>query len=85
MAVSLGFTLKQACEGMSKASAVKGRAEICYRDENITVIIDYAHTPDAVMNILKAVKTEGKKTALFGCGGDRDSTKRPLMAIMAAR
>ena len=85
MAVEAGIEIETACRGMSEAKAVKGRAEICYRDDNITVIIDYAHTPDAVMNILKAVKTEGKKTVLFGCGGDRDSTKRPLMATMAAR
>lgn len=85
MAVAAGIPVTQACAGMTAAKSVKGRAEICYRDENITVIIDYAHTPDAVMNILKAVKTDGKKTVLFGCGGDRDSTKRPLMAIMAAR
>lgn len=86
LCVSVGVDVKTACEGMSVAPPVKGRAEICHRDENVTVIIDYAHTPDAVMNILKAVDTQGKeKTVLFGCGGDRDSTKRPLMAIMAAR
>ena len=85
LAVACGVPLKEACKGMSDAGPVKGRAEICYRDENITVIIDYAHTPDAVMNILKAVKTDGERTVVFGCGGDRDSTKRPLMATIAAR
>lgn len=86
LANSVGVDIKTACEGMSVAPPVKGRAEICHRDENITVIIDYAHTPDAVMNILKAVDTgDNERTVVFGCGGDRDSTKRPLMAIMAAR
>lgn len=86
MAVAAGVTLKEACKGMSAAPGVKGRAELCYKDDDMAVLIDYAHTPDAVMNILKAVETRGgRKIALFGCGGDRDSTKRPLMASMAAR
>ncbi len=86
MAVAAGVPVDVACRGMSEAPGVKGRAEVCYRDENFSVLIDYAHTPDAIMNILKAVDSgNGRKVVLFGCGGDRDSTKRPLMASMAAR
>ena len=86
LAVSAKVSFGRACEYMPKAAPVKGRAEICYSDENITVIIDYAHTPDAIMNILKAVDVkDGRKVVLFGCGGDRDATKRPLMALVASR
>ena len=85
MAVSAGVDVKTACEGMSEAPGVKGRAEVCFQNDRFTVLIDYAHTPDAIMNILKAVESKGRKVVLFGCGGDRDSTKRPLMASMAAR
>ena len=86
MAVEAGVPVEEACLGMSRAPGVKGRAELCYRDDTVAVLIDYAHTPDAVMNILRAVTVkEGRKVVLFGCGGDRDSTKRPLMASMAAR
>ena len=51
-----------------------------------TVLIDYAHSPDGIVNILKAVKgfAKGRVIALFGCGGDRDKTKRPLMGKAAA-
>ena len=54
---------------------------------DFTVLIDYAHSPDGMENILKAVKgfAKGRVVALFGCGGDRDRTKRPIMGEVAAR
>lgn len=86
LAVAVGIDEKQACKSLGFANQVKGRAEIAYKDDEITVIIDYAHTPDAIANILKAIEVKnGRKVVLFGCGGDRDSTKRPLMGSVAAR
>ncbi len=71
----------EACTG------VKGRCEIIPTGRDFSVICDYAHTPDAIENILSSVKqiTEGRLICLFGCGGDRDKTKRPLMAQAAAK
>ncbi len=86
LANCVGIDEKTACECLAQAMPVKGRAEIAYKDDEITVIIDYAHTPDAIANILKAIEVKnGRKVVLFGCGGDRDSTKRPLMGSVAAR
>ena len=67
-------------------SGVKGRAEVLKNTGDFTVVIDYAHTPDSLKNILKTFK-ECKKNrliVLFGCGGDRDKTKRPIMGEIAA-
>ena len=62
---------------------------MCIRDRTgteYTVLIDYAHTPDGVENVLRAVRgfAKGRVIALFGCGGDRDRTKRPKMGKIAA-
>ena len=61
---------------------VPGRVEIVHSGNEFTVIVDYAHTPDSLENVLKTVKsyTPGKLICVFGCGGDRDKSKRPLMA-----
>ena len=71
----------EACPG------VKGRCEIIPTGRDFSVICDYAHTPDAIENILENVKlyTEGRLICLFGCGGNRDSSKRPKMAQAAAK
>ncbi|MDE6004169.1 MAG: UDP-N-acetylmuramoyl-L-alanyl-D-glutamate--2,6-diaminopimelate ligase [Oscillospiraceae bacterium] len=71
----------QACSG------VKGRCEIIPTGKDFSVICDYAHTPDALENILENVKlyTEHNLICLFGCGGNRDKTKRPLMAQASAK
>ena len=84
--LSLGFECKQVCAALSEAPGVKGRAEVVPTGRDFTVIIDYAHTPDGVANILSAmneIKT-GRLVTLFGCGGDRDRTKRPIMGKIAA-
>ncbi|MBQ8003483.1 MAG: UDP-N-acetylmuramoyl-L-alanyl-D-glutamate--2,6-diaminopimelate ligase, partial [Oscillospiraceae bacterium] len=65
---------------------VKGRAEVVPTDTDYTVMIDYAHSPDGLENILKTVKeiAEKRVIAVFGCGGDRDAAKRPKMGKIAA-
>ena len=64
---------------------VSGRAEVLPLGKPYTVMIDYAHTPDGLENIIKSVRgfAKGRVVTLFGCGGDRDRTKRPLMGKMA--
>ncbi len=65
---------------------VRGRCEVVPTGRDFTVILDYAHSPDAIENILSSVKecAEGRVVCLFGCGGNRDPLKRPLMAKAAA-
>ncbi|MDR0293538.1 MAG: UDP-N-acetylmuramoyl-L-alanyl-D-glutamate--2,6-diaminopimelate ligase [Oscillospiraceae bacterium] len=76
-------------DGMARALSglppVKGRMEPVPAETECKVIIDYAHTPDAIAAALKAARafTKGRLIALFGCGGDRDKTKRPLMGAAA--
>ena len=67
------------------AKSVKGRAEVVPTDGDYTILIDYAVTPDAVENILVTVRafTKGRLVFLFGCGGDRDRLKRPIMGRIA--
>lgn len=81
---SLSVPLDTIRKALIKLKEVEGRFNIIKSD--ITVIIDYAHTPDGLENLLKSVKTlEGGKTiTVFGCGGDRDKTKRPIMGEIAA-
>lgn len=85
-AVALGVSLEDAAAALSTARGVKGRVEVVPTDSNYTVLIDYAHSPDGVQNVLQAVRgfAEGRVVALFGCGGDRDKTKRPKMGAIAA-
>ncbi|MBP1758726.1 MAG: UDP-N-acetylmuramoyl-L-alanyl-D-glutamate--2,6-diaminopimelate ligase [Firmicutes bacterium] len=82
----LGFPLPAIAGSLSSASGVKGRIEVVSTPAPYTVIIDYAHTPDALENILLTTRdfTEGRLVCLFGCGGDRDRTKRPIMGEIAA-
>jgi UDP-N-acetylmuramoyl-L-alanyl-D-glutamate--2,6-diaminopimelate ligase len=65
---------------------VLGRAEVVPTDTDYTVVIDYAHTPDSMEKILRATRpgTPGRLIALFGAGGDRDATKRPIMGRVGA-
>ncbi|MCI5893297.1 MAG: UDP-N-acetylmuramoyl-L-alanyl-D-glutamate--2,6-diaminopimelate ligase [Clostridiales bacterium] len=81
-----GFSLKEVVEGIHSASGVKGRIEIVDTPgTNYTVIIDYAHTPDGLLNVINAIRgfAQGRVVTLFGCGGDRDATKRPIMGKIA--
>ncbi len=74
-------------EGLNNVDNVPGRSEIVKTDTPYTVIVDYAHTPDGLQNILASVKqyAKGSVITLFGCGGDRDKEKRPIMGGIAGR
>lgn len=86
-ALMLGIDMDTIIKGLSNASGVLGRVEVVPTDTDYTVIIDYAHTPDGLENIISTVKdfAVGKVITLFGCGGDRDNTKRPIMGEIAGR
>ncbi len=81
----LGMDEARAVRALAGCHGVKGRAEVVPTGRDYTVLIDYAHTPDALENILSAVRgfAKGRVIALFGCGGDRDRTKRPIMGRIA--
>ena len=83
---ALGVTLPEAAKALALCVGVKGRCEVVPLPAPYTVIIDYAHTPDGLKNILSTVCgfADGRVIALFGCGGDRDKTKRPRMGRIAA-
>lgn len=85
--VLLGIDTHTVCDTLSTAPGVKGRVEVVPTGRDFTVIIDYAHTPDALENVLKSMKeiAKGRVVALFGCGGDRDRTKRHIMGAIAAK
>ncbi len=80
-ALLLGLSLQESAAALKDARGVKGRMEIVPTPEDFTIIIDYAHTPDALSNVLLSAKevASGRVVALFGCGGDRDRAKRPIM------
>ena len=84
--LQLGMPLADAAKSLATATGVKGRVEVVPTDTDYTVLIDYAHSPDGVENVLRAVRgfARGRVVALFGCGGDRDRTKRPKMGKIAA-
>lgn len=86
-AVTLGVPFPLVAETLSRAAGVKGRAEIVPTGRDFTVVIDYAHTPDGLENICQTMKEccPGRLITVFGCGGDRDRTKRPKMGAIAAR
>jgi UDP-N-acetylmuramoyl-L-alanyl-D-glutamate--2,6-diaminopimelate ligase len=82
----MGVSTDNMAEGLEKIS-VPGRAEIIYTGNGFAVITDYAHTPDSLENILKTIKnsSEGRVVCVFGCGGDKDRIKRPLMGEISGR
>ena len=84
-ALAVGFDIEKSIRVLEKVPGVAGRFEIV--NTNPTVIVDYAHTPDGLENVLKAARgitpINGKLTCVFGCGGDRDATKRPQMGKIA--
>lgn len=77
-------TIKAALEGFA---SVPGRFELVKAGQPFTVIVDYAHTPDGLENVLKTAQqfVQGKIIVVFGCGGDRDRTKRPIMGKIAVQ
>jgi UDP-N-acetylmuramoyl-L-alanyl-D-glutamate--2,6-diaminopimelate ligase len=87
VAVSQGIKLKDAIRGIEKAKLPPGRFQLIDRGQGFKVIVDYAHTPDALRRVLCAARqvTSGKLILVFGCGGGRDRLKRPLMGQIAAK
>lgn len=88
IATRLGIALPDAAAALAHAKGVKGRIEVVPTPGRpFTVLIDYAHTPDGLENVLRSVRDfcKGRLIAVFGCGGDRDKTKRPLMGQIAVR
>lgn len=86
--LDLGISLDKVVSGISACGHVKGRSEVIPTGRDFTVICDYAHTPDGLANILSSVneyKGRGRAVALFGCGGDRDRKKRPIMGEVVAK
>ncbi len=83
--IECGIEPELISRALAGAEGVKGRAEVVATDTDYTVMIDYAHTPDGIENILRTVRgfAKGRVVVLFGCGGDRDNTKRPIMGRVA--
>ncbi len=88
VALHLGVNLESVVEALPEFAGVPGRMERVQiePEQDISVIVDYAHTPDSLENLLKASRPfiQGKMICVFGCGGDRDRTKRPKMGKIAA-
>jgi UDP-N-acetylmuramoyl-L-alanyl-D-glutamate--2,6-diaminopimelate ligase len=88
-AIELGMESLEVLRLMSELKSVSGRFQFIVSDTKITAIVDYAHTPDALENVLKTIndiRTRNEQLiTVVGCGGDRDKTKRPIMAQIATQ
>lgn len=86
VAKEAGCNLEEMQRGFDSVT-VPGRSELVKIDADFTVMVDYAHSPDSLKNILMTVReyTKGRVICVFGCGGDRDKTKRPIMGNIAAK
>lgn len=88
-AVELGLESLEVLRLLSELESVSGRFQFIISNEKITAIVDYAHTPDALENVLKTIndiRTKNEQLiTVVGCGGDRDKTKRPIMANIATQ
>jgi UDP-N-acetylmuramoyl-L-alanyl-D-glutamate--2,6-diaminopimelate ligase len=85
--IALGLPVDAVQRGIAALAGVPGRMEKVALGQDFTVLVDYAHTDDALKNLLETVRGLGPRRVItvFGCGGDRDRTKRPLMGAVAAR
>ena len=83
----LGFSMEEALRCLSTFSGIPGRMERVDEGQPFYVFVDYAHTPDAFQNVFSSVQgmTKGRVISVFGCGGDRDTAKRPLMGKIASQ
>ena len=83
--INIGVDITDIEKGLVLAKSVKGRIEVVHTNTPYTIIIDYAHTPDGLENIISAVRAFAKARVItvFGCGGNRDATKRPKMGRIA--
>lgn len=86
-ALAVGAPFQTVVDAIGQVQGVKGRAEIVPTGRDFTVVIDYAHTPDGLLNILKTLRQveDSRLVTVFGCGGDRDRLKRPIMGEIAAQ
>lgn len=86
-ALALGIPSDIVVEALQNVPGVAGRFELVDQGQDFAVVVDYAHTPDGLENILTTARqiTTGRLITVFGCGGDRDRTKRPIMGEIAAR
>ncbi|QXM05809.1 UDP-N-acetylmuramoyl-L-alanyl-D-glutamate--2,6-diaminopimelate ligase [Crassaminicella indica] len=84
---ALGLSYEQIKNGIESVKGVPGRFEAVQDTKNHTIIVDYSHTPDALENALNTIKefAERRIITVFGCGGDRDKTKRPMMGEIAGK
>jgi len=84
---AVGIDLDTAVAGLENLAGVPGRFERVDAGQPFTVLVDYAHTPDSLDNLLRAARavTGGRVIVVFGCGGDRDRAKRPIMGEIAGR
>lgn len=86
--ILIGWNPEEVLVNMSRLVPVSGRFQTLVSPEGVTAIVDYAHTPDALVNVLDTIReivgANGEITTVVGCGGDRDSGKRPIMAREAA-
>ena len=87
LAIASGFSLTQIKAGLEAAKIIPGRLEQVSCDKDFSIFIDYAHTDDALENVLQTLKPlcKAKLITVFGCGGDRDKTKRPRMASVVEK
>ncbi|MED3401134.1 UDP-N-acetylmuramoyl-L-alanyl-D-glutamate--2,6-diaminopimelate ligase [Bacillus velezensis] len=86
-AIAAGLPFDTITSALEELQGVRGRFELVNHNQPFPVVVDYAHTPDSLENVLNTCKdmTEGKLFVVVGCGGDRDKTKRPKMAEIAVR
>ncbi len=84
--VAVGVEIGDAIDALKSARGVKGRVELVETGKDFSVIIDYAHTPDGLYNVIRTIRgfCRGRIITVFGCGGDRDASKRPKMGKIAA-
>ena len=82
----VGVEIEVAARGIAEVGRVPGRMEPIDAGQDFTVVVDYAHTPDSIHNVLRGARgsAEGRVIVVFGCGGDRDRAKRPMMGRAAA-
>jgi UDP-N-acetylmuramoyl-L-alanyl-D-glutamate--2,6-diaminopimelate ligase len=82
-----GIAIDEIIQSIESVEGVAGRFELVNAGQDFTVIVDYAHTPDSLENVLKTIQhfAEKRVFVIVGCGGDRDRTKRPLMAQIACQ
>jgi UDP-N-acetylmuramoyl-L-alanyl-D-glutamate--2,6-diaminopimelate ligase len=83
----MGYSLEEIKQGLAAVEPVRGRFELVRNSKGIAILVDYAHTPDALAKLLASARQLNPQRIItvFGCGGDRDATKRPLMATQAAQ